>query len=400
MEPRIVVTSWMAGVLLLIAAPAAAQQSAPDNWPGWTFTPSFGMGQTYDDNITLFGVNRVNNQNDDVVTALSPQADLTYNGRHTRISGGYRGSFLNYRSFGAFNRWDQRAGATLRRAESARFDWTAATSVTSQPSTDALEFAGIPFSHTGSTTFDARAGADFKVTQRDSIGGAFLAQRVRFDRPGELLPYLQGGSSLEWSGSYSRRFNQRLAATGRYTRRHATTTGETEPVVFHVTRGGIDYALSPSWTFTAAAGLDRVAATQLMPAQGAPGLAIGVGHAREGRRFTAGYQRMFMPSFGYGGAIQSHDLSVAYYAPFGGYRRLYTEISSDFRDSRPLAESPTRLPLRSFRVQSSLGWAPRPWVRIEGFYARTMQSTLVPGGRVERNRIGFQIVTSRPMRMP
>jgi hypothetical protein len=390
----------VAGVLLLTAAAASAQQSAPANWPGWTFTPSFGVGQTYDDNITLFGESRLDNRNDDVVTAYSPQAELTYNAPHTRFGTGYRGSFLNYRSFGVFNRWDQRANLSVRRAESPRLDWSAGGSMTSQPSTDALDFAGIPFSHTGSTAWDGRAGVDYKLTQRDAIAGAFMAQRVRFDRPDELLPYLQGGSSLEWSGSYHRRINHRLRASGRYSLRHARTTGDEETIVFHVTRGGVEYALSPAWTLNAAAGIDRVAATELMPAQGAPGFAVGVGHTAEGgRRFLAGYQRMFMPSFGYGGAIQSHDLSVLYHAPFGGYRRLYTEISSDYRDSRPLVESPIRLPLRSFRVQSSLGWAPRPWVRIEGFYARTVQSTLIPGGRVERNRIGFVIITSRSMRM-
>jgi len=38
-------------------------------------------------------------------------------------------------------------------------------------------------------------------------------------------------------------------------------------------------------------------------------------------------------------------------------------------------------------------------VRIEAFYARVQQSTLRPGGDVDRNRVGIQIVTSKPMRM-
>ena len=57
------------------------------------------------------------------------------------------------------------------------------------------------------------------------------------------------------------------------------------------------------------------------------------------------------------------------------------------------------LPLRSLLVYSIVGWEPQRWVRIEGFYARAQQSTLRPGGDVNRNRVGVQIVTSKPMRM-
>jgi hypothetical protein len=46
-----------------------------------------------------------------------------------------------------------------------------------------------------------------------------------------------------------------------------------------------------------------------------------------------------------------------------------------------------------------VGWAAQRWVRLEAFYARAQQSTLRPGGQVDRNRIGFQIVTSKPMRV-
>jgi hypothetical protein len=57
------------------------------------------------------------------------------------------------------------------------------------------------------------------------------------------------------------------------------------------------------------------------------------------------------------------------------------------------------LPLRSLLTYSIVGWEPQNWVRLEAFYARTQQSTLRPGGEVDRNRVGFQIVTSKPMRV-
>ena len=39
------------------------------------------------------------------------------------------------------------------------------------------------------------------------------------------------------------------------------------------------------------------------------------------------------------------------------------------------------------------------WMRVEGFYMRLSQSSLVPGGRLDRNRVGIRIVTSKPMRI-
>ena len=38
---------------VLAASGALAQE--PASRPGWTFIPSFGFSETYDDNVTLFG---------------------------------------------------------------------------------------------------------------------------------------------------------------------------------------------------------------------------------------------------------------------------------------------------------------------------------------------------------
>ena len=47
------------------------------------------------------------------------------------------------------------------------------------------------------------------------------------------------------------------------------------------------------------------------------------------------------------------------------------------------------LPLRSFWVEGSVGYAATPWVRIEGFYAGTHQTIDRPGGELDRNRVGI-----------
>jgi len=116
-------------------------------------------------------------------------------------------------------------------------------------------------------------------------------------------------------------------------------------------------------------------------------------------RFHVGYIRSYIPSFGFGGTIQNQEVGLGYRTPIFGSRHFYLDNSAVYRDDEPLTDTIEQLPLRSLRTYSSLGWEPQPWVRLEAFYTRVQQSSLRPGGRLDRNRVGFQIVTSKPMRM-
>src|SRR3954470_2978751 len=89
---------------------------------GWTFTPRLGFGETYDDNVSLFGTNSAAAQNEDFIAHVSPAVDLHYTSKHPYLDMGYGGSFLNYRTFSVLNRWDQRARFELRRQETARLN--------------------------------------------------------------------------------------------------------------------------------------------------------------------------------------------------------------------------------------------------------------------------------------
>jgi hypothetical protein len=164
-------------------------------------------------------------------------------------------------------------------------------------------------------------------------------------------------------------------------------------------RGAVDYQLTPFWSVSGGAGLDYVPATPITPSQHAPGFSAAAAWSARSRRFHVGYERMFQPSFGYGGAIQNQSVNVSYFTPLFNSRRFYTEQSFSLRDNRPLIVGPGRLRLRTTRLNSTLGWSPQPWIRVEGFYSRAMQTTLIPGGDIDRNRFGVVIVTSRPVRM-
>jgi len=81
--------------------------------------------------------------------------------------------------------------------------------------------------------------------------------------------------------------------------------------------------------------------------------------------------------------------------PFG--RRAYVEANASWRSNEALVTSD--LPLRSLWLGGIVGYAAQPWLRIEGFYGRTQQRIDRPGGDLERNRIGVQVVTAKPVRI-
>src|SRR4051812_21040502 len=145
-------------LMIAVLASAGLHAQESDSRGGWTFTPKLGFGETYDDNVSLFGTNSAENQNDDLVAHISPAADLRYRGKHTSIDMGYGGSFLDYRTFSLLNRWDQHAQFELRRQETARLKWYGHASAAVFPTTDLVEFGGIPYRHTGAKTTDGRAG--------------------------------------------------------------------------------------------------------------------------------------------------------------------------------------------------------------------------------------------------
>src|SRR5712671_2290825 len=113
--------------MALLAQPMDAQERLGSGAPdlqyraGWTFTPTIGVGETYDTNVSLFSQGHA--ANEDYISTVYPGADLHYAGKQSTFELGYSGTFLDYRRFGALNRWDQRAKFELRHHQSARLAW-------------------------------------------------------------------------------------------------------------------------------------------------------------------------------------------------------------------------------------------------------------------------------------
>jgi hypothetical protein len=144
-------------------------------------------------------------------------------------------------------------------------------------------------------------------------------------------------------------------------------------------------------------GIAVLTANLAMPGQIAPAFNAALDRNDRGQRFHLTYMQGFLPSFGLGGTQSTKEFAVGYFAPLG--RRFFTDHSATFRDDQPVLTTADSLQLRSLRTYSSFGWLAQRWVRIEAFYSHLAQSSLIAGGRLDRNRLGIQFVTSKPMRI-
>jgi hypothetical protein len=388
-----------------IAAAAGAQEnfesSAPEPTlrPGWIFTPSLGVSETYDDNITLFSnVEPLNNN--DLVSSVGPEGTLSYYGRHTKFSGGYGASFLNYRTFSVFDRWNQHGQAEFRRQQNMRLEWFAHGDGQAIPSTDVLEYNGVPFVHTGAITFNMRGGVDYKIDARNTVTSALQYQHVTFEnQPEALQRFLRGGWAVASMNTYRRRLDERLSTGADYRFERSRARFDLGTADTQTIEGAVDYQLSPRWRLSGGAGISILTASIAVAGQTAPAFRASLEEADRGRHFHVGYQQGILPSFGLGGTTNTKELNVGFFTPLFHSRRFYTDNGASFRDNQPVVAAVDPLELRSLRTFSTFGWMASRWVRIEGFYTHLSQSTLVAGGRLDRNRFGFQIVTSKPMRI-
>jgi hypothetical protein len=399
--------------LALLSHPMSAQEQlgsgAPTQSyrPGWTFTPTIGVGETYDTNVSLFSQGHTGNE--DYVATVNPGADLHYVGQYTLVDMGYSGAFLDYHTFAGLNRWDQRARFELRQRQTARLTWFGHATAALLPSTDLIDLGGIPYRKTGAKTADGRGGIEYALGAHDSLVSSVNYQMVSFDRPETAADILRGGHIFESMTAWRHKVNSRAAIGADYSFRRAMVTGDQEPFDFHTSEAALDYDISSLWSFKGGAGIVYLQQTSLTEARVGPAFRVTLERSRAGHTFHVGYLRTFIPSFGFGGTVKSQDVGAGFRMPLFHARRLYLDSSAVFRDNQPLTTAGVisdpltgvveQLPLRSLRMHTILGWEPQPWVRLEMFYSLVQQTSLRAGGYLDRNRVGFQIVTSKPMRM-
>ncbi len=385
---------------VLTAATAAAQQTTLVDLtgaqssvaPGWAFLPSLVLSHTYDDNVLLHGPG--DPQNRDNIDIFNPRADLLYNGPHANFSARYDGAFARYNSLSDLNSYNQRASLTGKRHLSSRVSFFVDGSATKAPTTEFLELSGVPFVRTGVFTAMARTGVESAVAAHTTISADARVEHAKFDATEQFANLLVGGDAIAGDVSVRHRISERTTLTADLDAQRATL-GEAGEVfdIQHAT-AGVERQVSEHLRLFAAGGVSRLGASAFGPARTDPSWKLGLVQRYRSTILELSYNRSFVPSFGFGGTTRNEEVLGRVHFPIT--RSIYTSDLVSYRRNDPLVIDVSHL--RALWVEISVGYAARPWIRIEGFFNGTRQDASVASA-LTHNQYGIQVITSTPVRV-
>jgi hypothetical protein len=388
------------GILLALgsAAPAAAQQDmsaeVPSRTPGWSVTPGFTFGTVFDSNVALASApaDTKRTQSDRMLLA-EPFGQLEYFSPRTEFSSGYQGYLRRYADVSQLNSFDQRGYLSLRRLVTRRLTFFLRESYANVPTTDEVELNGVPFTRTGSQMNAVATGVDARLTKYTDFAFRYDNTWVSFDRAGS---FLSGGWVNGGRAEVSRRLNDRLSVGGEYGARFADLNDGTHQVTFQDMGGTLHYGLGTRTSLAVAGGWSFLNDKLLNERRNGAYVRGEITHETERATVGASFERMFVPSFGFGGSNQSEQLRGFVRMPFNR-SRIYYQGSAAWRRSNPFIAN--ELELDTYWVRSTLGYSVSRWLRFEAFHAFTRQDSQVTGGEINRQRAGAQIVVSQPVRI-
>jgi hypothetical protein len=206
---------------------------------------------------------------------------------------------------------------------------------------------------------------------------------------------LRGGHSHGGTVSMKHALTEHFSLTADYDFQHAAIGAAAQAFDVQNASAGGEYKLSDHTRVFASAGVSRLGVTEFSDVRTGPAWRMGLTHAFRTANIDLIYSRSFVPSYGFGGTSQNEEAATRFRLPLS--RRTYTTGAVSWRRNDPLTTG--ELPLRSNWVEGNFGYAATPWVHLEMFFAGTRQTIDRPGGIVDRNRIGFQITTAKPVRM-
>jgi hypothetical protein len=363
--------------------------------PGWIFTPSFSVSGGWDDNVLLLATTGVP-QVADYVTSLTPAGRLDYNGPRLQLSSSYHGSFRLFRDLTELNTVDQAGRLGLGYRATPRMTLQLSQAVVRASTTDLLELVAVPHRRIGSLNSMTEAGVEVRLTARTTARGAYGFRLVDFDEAPLDLAF-PGGHAHNLLGTVDHRLSKRLTLGGIYAFEHFTLNDDPEPVLLHHAAATGEYRLTEVVAVVGSLGIDYLGEVELQPAQ--TGLAWKAGVLANWNRITAtgSYEQSVVPSFSFGGSVHNKQLAGSIRGEFAR-RRASWQTTVALRDNEPV--TPSTPPLRTLWWSAGTGYSLQPWLRIEGYYTFSAQDSVgVIGGRINRNRVGFRIVTLKPVRL-
>jgi len=365
---------------------------------GWSLTPSLLFSRTYDDNVLLRGPSDL--KISDSINVINPKADATYHGARSDFSVHYDGAFLAYQQSTGLNSFDQHAGINTRRRLSKRNTFFASASAQQSPTTELLQFVGVPYIRVGSFSDDVSAGIETVVNKRLSLVTTGHFQQVRFDQ-NAFSALLFGGYTVGGGAGMRERLTARTTLTADYDFQHSTVGSQED--LFNVQNGtiGIDHQLSEGIHVFAAGGFSRVDVSSFGQSHVAPSWRLGLSDHYRATIIDVGFSRSYVPSFGYGGTLQNEEATASVKMPIT--RRVYTQAVASWRREDALVINAPQI--RSLWLQAAVGYTARAWFRVEGYYAATRQTTTgglsfgAIDGLMSHDQMGIQLVASKPMRI-
>ena len=402
---RAIVGTCVAALTLGTALPLSAQRQGSKEAqpvpPGWVFTPGIAVAQTFDDNVLLAG-EADDSVTSDWLTAVTPRGALTYRGRHTTFNADYRGSYQIYQELSALNAFEQRGTLAAEHRLSPYVSLFVRNNLSKAPTTDELDIPGVVFRRQGVLMNDFNGGADVRFSARSSLRASYVFQWLRFDGLSEAQladPLRRGGHAHGGIAEYEYKLGPRVTIGAEFEGRRADVDTNREFDIQNVL-GTIDLRLSPRYYLSGGAGYSWLGTDLTTERQSAPAFRVSLSRSGERLGWNVGYRKSFLPSFGFGGTFQNQEFEGSFIAPLT--RRLDLTGGLSVRDSDPLSRDPldAQIPgLRSIWIRSSVSYLATRWMRIEGFYAATLQDSRRPGGQIDRSRLGVQVVTSTRMRV-
>lgn len=384
------------GSLDISAQQARASQPTP---AGWVFSPSISAGETWDDNVLL--ANEGTPAITDFQTAISPRGALSFRGRRNTFQADYRGVFQIYQELTQLNTFDQRTNLFHNHRLTPTVTLFVRNGLSRSPTTDDIDELNVEFRRQGVLINDLRAGAETRLSRRSSLTAAYTFQFVDFDEDDRLAPGeqpLQGGHGHGAAAEYDYRLSPRWAVGAEYEMRNGIV-GETDEFQVMNFMGVVGWRIDERLDFSGGLGYSRLATPDVEGARSAPAFRLGLSGSGARFAWNVGYRRSFLPSFGFGGTFDNQEFVASLLAPLN--RRLDLTSSFSVRENDPLLEDPLREAqgLRSIRFRSALSYLATRWLRVEGYYALVHQDAQRAGGKVNRTRLGVQVVTSTRMRV-
>jgi hypothetical protein len=366
------------------------QESSP---PGWVFVPTLGVAATTDNNVSL--ASQGSDTAGDQVGVISPSAALAYRGRYSNFHLDYRGSYRFYQELSALNGLEQHVNLSARHRASRNITLFAQNSTDRSPTTDELVLTGVRFRRQGVVLDDARAGFEASLSNRTTMNAAYTFQWIDFENLEPLSAIRDGGHAHGVITSVGHQITDHVTLGGEYEGRHGTVAGPSPDFNMQDALMTVDVQLAKHLELSAGAGYSWLTTREIGETRSAP--AVRASLAGSGQRYgwNVAYRRSFLPSFGFGGTFQNQELEGGMFGPLG--RRFEWSTQLALRENDPLVVGEPGL--ISVWTRGQVAFLATRWMRLQGFYSYAFQNSQRAGGKVDRTRIGFQVITSKRMRL-